>query len=73
MPGGITTKKQQEIGGVGFAGVSAIISAAAERASIRLIEFFTATFETRTPGSHRAGYFGMYSTGRKNAASDWRT
>ena len=38
----IITRKQQELGGLGFAGVPAIISAAGERASFRFVEFFTA-------------------------------
>ena len=38
----ISTKKQQELGGLGFAGVPTIISAAGKRASFRFIEFFTA-------------------------------
>ena len=42
MGGEITTSKQKELGGLGFAGVPVIISAAGERASFRFIEFFTA-------------------------------
>lgn len=38
----IITKKQHELGGLGFAGLPAIISAAGERASFRFVEFFTA-------------------------------
>jgi len=38
----IIIKKQQELGGLGFAGLPKIISAAGERASFRFIEFFTA-------------------------------
>lgn len=38
----IVTKKQQELSGLGFAGVPAIISAAGRRASYRFVEFFTA-------------------------------
>jgi len=38
----ISTKKQHELGDLGFAGVPAIISAAGKRASFRFIEFFTA-------------------------------
>ena len=42
MGGGIITRKQRELGDLGFAGLPAIISAAGERASFRFIEFFTA-------------------------------
>ena len=42
MAGEIVTRKQQELTGLGFAGVPTIISAAGERASFRFIEFFTA-------------------------------
>ena len=38
----ISTKKQHELGDLGFAGLPAIISAAGKRASFRFIEFFTA-------------------------------
>ena len=38
----ISTKKQHEMCNLGFAGLSAIISAAGDRASFRFIEFFTA-------------------------------
>jgi len=38
----IIIRKQQELGGLGFAGLPTIISAAGERASFRFIEFFTA-------------------------------
>src|SRR3954452_18675126 len=38
----ISTKKQHELGGLGFGGLPAIISAAGKRASFRFIEFFTA-------------------------------
>jgi integrase/recombinase XerD len=40
--GGIITRKQQELGALGFSGLPAIISAAGRRASFRFIEFFTA-------------------------------
>ena len=42
MAAEIITKKQQDLGTLGFAGLPAIISAAGERASFRFIEFFTA-------------------------------
>src|SRR3954452_9135474 len=38
----ISTKKQHELGGLGFAGLPTIISAAGRKASFRFIEFFTA-------------------------------
>lgn len=38
----ISTKKQHELGDLGFAGLPTIISAAGKRASFRFIEFFTA-------------------------------
>jgi site-specific recombinase XerD len=38
----IITKNLHELGGLGFAGVPALISAAGKRASFRFIEFFTA-------------------------------
>lgn len=38
----ISTKKQHELGDLGFAGLPAIISAAGKKASFRFIEFFTA-------------------------------
>ena len=38
----IITRKQKELGGLGFAGLPAIISTAGERASFRFIEFFIA-------------------------------
>ena len=38
----ISTKKQHELGDLGFAGVPAIISAAGRKASFRFIEFFPA-------------------------------
>jgi len=38
----IIIRKQQELGGLGFAGLPTIISAAGERASFRFVEFFTA-------------------------------
>src|SRR3954469_23040808 len=42
MAGEIITRKQQELGQLGFAGVPTIISAAGSRASFRFVEFFTA-------------------------------
>ena len=42
MAGEIVTRKQQELGSLGFAGLPTIIAAAGERASFRFIEFFTA-------------------------------
>ena len=42
LGGGNITRKQQELGALGFAGLPAIISAAGERPSFWFIEFFTA-------------------------------
>jgi len=42
VAGETVTKKQHELGCLGFAGVPTIISAAGERASFRFVEFFTA-------------------------------
>jgi integrase/recombinase XerD len=47
MAGGIATKKQMEIGRLGFVGVPVIISAAGERASFRFVEFFTANIRNK--------------------------
>jgi len=55
MAGEITTRKQQELGSLGFAGLPTIISAAGERASFRFIEFFTANI--RNP-NNRVSYGG---------------
>jgi len=52
MAGEIVTKKQQELGGLGFAGLPAIISAAGERASFRFIEFFTANIRNSNTREH---------------------
>lgn len=47
MSGGIATRKQPDLGSLGFAGVPTIISAAGERASFRFVEFFTANIRNQ--------------------------
>ncbi len=47
MAGEIVTRKQQELGSLGFAGLPGIISVAGERASFRFVEFFTANIRNR--------------------------
>jgi site-specific recombinase XerD len=47
MGGGIATRKQRDLGSLGFAGVPAIISAAGGRASFRFVEFFTANIRNQ--------------------------
>ncbi len=46
MGGGIITRKQQELGDLGFVGLPAIISAAGKKASFRFIEFFAANIRS---------------------------
>jgi len=47
MSGGIATRKQRDLGSLGFVGVPAIISAAGERGSFRFVEFFTANIRNQ--------------------------
>src|SRR4051794_33439249 len=63
----IATKKQRDVSRFGFAGVPTLISAAGERASFRLVEFFTQTSGIRTPGLPTAGRSGSSATGARNA------
>src|SRR5512141_1064383 len=52
MKGEVATRTEQNLTGLGFAGVPAIISAAGERASFRFVEFFTANI--RNPNTRMA-------------------